>query len=105
MQRQVTRSPARADARKLVLSSIVVNEAPSGMVLPQPIAAQVSASAITAGANRKPVPAMRFGVTSNVTDDEVESRVVEDAAQLAGHQRSEELGRTARPLHRIDVVA
>jgi hypothetical protein len=51
MQRQLTRSPTRADERKFDLSSIVVNDAPAGMLLPQPIAAQVSASAITAGAH------------------------------------------------------
>ena len=55
---------ARADDRKFDLSSIVVNEAPSGMLAPQPMAAHVSARAITAGANRKPVPAMRLSVTS-----------------------------------------
>lgn len=50
--RHVTRSPTRADERKLDFSSIVVNDAPSGMVLPHPMAAHVSARAITAGANR-----------------------------------------------------
>ena len=64
MHRHVTRSPTRADDKKFVFSSIVVNELPAGTLLPQPMAAHVSARAITAGANRNPVPAIRFAVTS-----------------------------------------
>jgi hypothetical protein len=52
VHRQVTRSPTRAEERKLLFSSMVVNEAPSGTVTPQPMAAQVSARATTAGAKR-----------------------------------------------------
>lgn len=63
-QRHETESPTRADERKLDFSSIVVKEAPSGMLLPQPMAAQASARATTAGAKRNPVPAMRLSVTS-----------------------------------------
>ena len=93
----------RADDRKFVFNSIVVNDAPAAMLLPHPIAAQVSASAITAGANRNPVPAMRFAVTSIMTDDQILGRVVEDATQLTGDERSEERGGRTRPLSRIDV--
>ena len=42
------------DARKFVVSSIVVSEARAGMVVPLPPAAQLSARAITAGANLLP---------------------------------------------------
>jgi hypothetical protein len=49
VQRQTTRSATRALDRKFDFSSIVVKEAPSGIVIPHPMAAQVSAKAMTAG--------------------------------------------------------
>ena len=55
-------NPRRRD--EFDFSSTVVNDASGGTLFPQPIAADVSASAITAGAKRKPVPAIRLSVTS-----------------------------------------
>src|SRR5262249_35232437 len=42
VHRQVTRSPTRADDKKFVFNSIVVNELAAGTLLPQPMAADTS---------------------------------------------------------------
>ena len=81
------RSPARADDMKFVFSSIVVNDAPSGMLPPHPRAAQPSASAITTGANRKPVPAMSRSVTSTSATHAIWSNDVADDAEHAWNPR------------------
>jgi hypothetical protein len=92
VHRQLTRSPTRADDRKLLFSSIVVKDPPWGTWPPQPIAAQVSARASAGDQILGDV---------DVPGDELRRGVVEDAAELARNEGSEELRHAARAGERI----
>ena len=85
-------------------SSIVVKEAPSGMLLPQPMAAQASARATTAGAKRNLGPGNEALRDLDVPNDQIFGGVVKDAAEPSRHERFKEFGRPARSDHRIFKV-
>lgn len=101
VQRHETRSPTRADERKLLLSSIVVNDAPSG----DGVAAADRGAGVSEGdhGRREQEPGAGDQVRGHVdvTQHEILRRVIEHAAQLSGHERREELGRAARAVDRI----